>query len=337
MRPPSVPSRSHGQRTGVETSSSAPPPLRAARLSFARTKAALDGLNRPESRRMSGSLGPHLMKGDGIGPSASVTNWSTAASTVRSADTSSLKAKYDSAKRRRDAIVRLCRRTMGRPRLQISAHGAQRSAVRAQRARRASRGRAYSNRRRSSAPTSEGLRTPSSTRAQCCTRGATADLRLPGRGAGTVGDVRGVAGGSTELVVGEDVRECGHGSGHMHGRHRRGGGGDRRCSRQPRTGIAGRRRCRTAVGRQGAGTRPEMTLSRRHEGNRGVRQAGLGGRCWQAQPSSDVRVARRQQVAGGHRGWRRRSQRRCRIEGLSPTCTSSVRLRAARKNGHIQE
>ena len=186
MRPPSVPSRSHGQRTGVETSSSAPPPLRAARLSFARTKAALDGLNRPESRRMSGSLGPHLMKGDGIGPSASVTNWSTAASTVRSADTSSLKAKYDSAKRRRDAIVRLCRRTMGRPRLQISAHGAQRSAVRAQRARRASRGRAYSNRRRSSAPTSEGLRTstPSSTRAQCCTRGATADLRLPGRGAG---------------------------------------------------------------------------------------------------------------------------------------------------------
>jgi hypothetical protein len=38
--------------------------------------------------------GEYFMKGDGIGPSASVTNWSTAASTVRSADTSSLKASF---------------------------------------------------------------------------------------------------------------------------------------------------------------------------------------------------------------------------------------------------
>ena len=36
--------------------------------------------------------GVYVMKGDGRGPSARATNWSTAASTVRSAETSSLNA-----------------------------------------------------------------------------------------------------------------------------------------------------------------------------------------------------------------------------------------------------
>jgi hypothetical protein len=48
----------------------------------------------PIRRLRNAGNGEYCMKGDGKGPSASVMNWSTAASTVRSADTSPLKANF---------------------------------------------------------------------------------------------------------------------------------------------------------------------------------------------------------------------------------------------------
>ncbi len=71
--------------------------------------------------------------------------------------------------------------------------------------------------------------------------------------------------------------------------------------------------------------------------SRGVRQVGLGDQYWQLQASTGARIARRRQVASGHRECRRRSQRRCRVGGPSPTCTSGVRLRRAPESGHRQE
>jgi hypothetical protein len=122
----------------------------------------------------------------------------------------------------------------------------------------------------------------------------------------------------------------------MPGRQRRCVGGNRRYSRKNRDVIAGRLGCRSAAGRHGAGTRLEVTWRMRHEGNGGVRQVGLGDQCWQLQASIGARIARRRQVACGHRECRRRSQRRCRVGGLSPTCTSIARLRHSLESGHRQ-